>query len=305
MNAPIKNEFRSFILTLQDQICQRLQETEGKAQFIEDHWKRAGGGGGLTRVMEKGDVFEKAGVNTSEVHGELPDLIRDRFNVDQGWFYAAGLSLVIHPESPMVPTVHANYRYFELYEKEGGPPSDAWFGGGADLTPCYLKREDAIHFHRVLKGTCDEYDIALYPDFKTNCDNYFYNTHREEARGIGGIFFDYLRERPGQPLTFWFDMVQSLGKSFLPSYLPIVERRKDDSYSRRHRYFQEIRRGRYVEFNLIHDRGTLFGLKTGGRTESILMSLPPRTRWDYNFQIKSNSEEADTISVLKKPLNWV
>ncbi|MEX2404496.1 MAG: oxygen-dependent coproporphyrinogen oxidase [Balneolales bacterium] len=305
LNPQIKENFRSFILDLQDDICKKLEEVDGKGIFQEDTWVRDEGGGGITRVMERGDVFEKGGVSTSEVFGELPELIRERFNVNQGWFYATGISLVIHPENPMVPTVHANFRYFELYEKEGGRPVDAWFGGGADLTPYYLQDEDAVHFHKVLKDACDQHGKELYPDFKLKCDEYFYSAHRQEARGIGGIFFDYLREQPGRPISFWLDLVKDLGKSFLTAYIPIVLRRKKGNYTEEQRYFQEIRRGRYVEFNLIHDRGTLFGLKTGGRTESILMSLPPRARWDYNYQIKPGSKEDYTIQVLNNPKNWI
>lgn len=304
-NSHTKEKFRSFILSLQNDICKKIEEVDGKEKFQEDTWVRKEGGGGITRVLERGDMFEKGGVSTSEVYGKLPELIRDRFKVDQGWFYATGISLVIHPESPMVPTVHANFRYFELYEKEGGQPVDAWFGGGADLTPYYVWDEDVVHFHKTLKDACDEHDEELYPDFKNKCDTYFYNTHREEARGVGGLFFDYLRDESGNSLSFWFKFVKSLGKSFLSAYIPIVERRKEETYTEQQRYFQEIRRGRYVEFNLIHDRGTLFGLKTKGRTESILMSLPPRTRWDYNYQIKPESKEAYTINLLKTPKDWV
>ena len=304
MSGTIKDNFRGFIYSLQDDICTKLETVDGKARFQEDPWQREGGGGGRTRVMERGSVFEKAGVSTSEVHGELPDLIRQRFGVDQGWFYAAGISLVIHPESPMVPTVHANFRYFELYEIQGGPIVDAWFGGGADLTPYYLQDEDARHFHKVFKDSCDRYDETLYARYKEKCDDYFFNTHRNEARGIGGIFFDYLRETPQKPHTYWLELVTALGASFLPAYIPIVERRKDEEYNEKQRYFQEIRRGRYVEFNLIHDRGTLFGLKTNGRTESILMSLPPRVRWDYNHQPEPGSREAYTLGVLKNPKDW-
>ncbi|MEX0928648.1 MAG: oxygen-dependent coproporphyrinogen oxidase, partial [Balneolales bacterium] len=258
----------------------------------------------ISRVMEGGHIFEKGGVSTSEVHGELPGLIRKRFDVDQGWFYATGLSLVIHPESPMIPTVHANFRYFELYEQKGGPPVDAWFGGGMDLTPYYLIDEDIVHFHKVLKNTCDAFGKSLYPEFKKKCDEYFYNSHRGEARGVGGIFFDYLRDGSVCSLSSWLDMVRANASAFAPAYLPLVERRKEGSYTEQQRYFQEIRRGRYVEFNLIHDRGTLFGLKTSGRTESILMSLPPRVRWDYDYQVAPGSEEDRTMRVLKNPQSW-
>jgi len=251
-------------------------------------------------------LFEKGGVNVSTVHGELPQLIQKRFDVDQGWFWAGGVSLVIHPHSPMIPTVHANFRYFELYEDSDMQSiSDAWFGGGADLTPYYLWEEDARHFHRTLKKACDQHGGELYPRFKEECDNYFHNDHRGEARGVGGLFFDYLRANNQRSIQDWYGFVKDTGDLFLESYIPIVKQRKDEPYGENERYFQEIRRGRYVEFNLIHDRGTLFGLKTKGRTESILMSLPPRVRWDYDFPVKPGSREAELIEVLKNPRDWV
>ena len=302
----IKNRFEAYIQNLQDEICDTLEQVDDKARFRHDDWERDGGGGGHTRVIEKGDVFEKGGVNISTVHGELPELIRKRFEVEQGWFWAGGLSLVIHPQSPMVPTVHANYRYFELYDDaDMNEVRDQWFGGGADLTPYYLWDEDAVHFHRVLKNGCDKHGKELYPRFKKECDEYFYNDHRSEGRGVGGLFFDYLRPNKERSAEDWYDFTTEVGDLFLESYVPIVERRKDESYTDRQRYFQEIRRGRYVEFNLIHDRGTLFGLKTDGRTESILMSLPPRVRWDYDFEIEEGSREAYLIERLKNPIDWI
>ena len=301
----IKESFTSWIYSVQDRICTSLESADGKARFREDLWTREDGGGGRSRVIEKGGLFEKGGVNVSTVYGELPELIRKRFDVDQGQFYACGLSLVLHPESPMVPTVHANFRFFELYEKEGGEAVDSWFGGGADLTPYYVFEEDARHFHQTYKTTCDRFHPDLYPRFKKACDRYFYNEHRGEGRGIGGIFFDYLRSEKSQNLAFWHEMTRACGDAFLSSYLPIVERRRETPWGEPERYFQELRRGRYVEFNLIHDRGTLFGIKTGGRTESILMSLPPRVRWDYNVTPEPGSREAETTEVLRKPRDWV
>lgn len=302
----IKQRFTDYIYGLQNEICMALEELDGKAKFRHDDWDREGGGGGHTRVIEKGAVFEKGGVNVSTVYGELPDLIRKRFEVEQGWFWAGGISLVIHPQSPMIPTVHANFRYFELYEdEEMDEMRDCWFGGGADLTPYYLWDEDAVHFHQVFKEACDLHGEDLYPRFKKECDEYFYNDHRSEARGIGGLFFDYLRETDERSAEDWFDFTTETGSAFLEAYVPIVERRKDEPYEEKHRYFQEIRRGRYVEFNLIHDRGTLFGLKTGGRTESILMSLPPRVRWDYDFQVEEGSREAYLLERLKNPVDWI
>lgn len=304
--SSIKNQFTAYIQTLQNEICEALEEIDGKSSFREDDWERDGGGGGETRVISKGDVFEKGGVNISTVHGELPKPIQDHFKVEDGWFWAGGISLVVHPKSPMIPTVHANFRYFELYDnKKMSKPVDGWFGGGADLTPYYFYEEDARHFHQTLKEVCDKHGDDLYPDFKKQCDEYFYNSHRNEARGIGGLFFDYLREDDKRSLENWHTFVEDTGLVFLDSYIPIVKRRMDESYGDEERYWQEIRRGRYVEFNLIHDRGTLFGLKTGGRIESILMSLPPEVRWDYDFNPEEGSREEELIDVLKNPREWV
>jgi coproporphyrinogen III oxidase len=300
----MKNQFIEFIHEQQNRICAALEKVDGKATFREDNWVREAGGGGKTRVISDGNVFEKGGVNTSIVHGVLPELIRERFNVEQGWFLAAGISLVIHPVNPFVPTVHANYRYFELYDTEGGELRDSWFGGGADLTPYYLDKSDARLFHEMHKDACDKIDLQLYPKMKSDCDNYFYNTHRGERRGIGGIFYDYLR--PGKPYDSQtlLDLAQNNADAFLNAYIPIVEKNKSKVYSDEQRYWQEIRRGRYVEFNLIHDRGTLFGLKTDGRVESILMSLPPRVRWDYDFSPEANSSELELVEVLRNPIDW-
>lgn len=304
--STIKKQFTTYIQNLQNEICSALEEIDGKSTFREDDWDREGGGGGKTRVIEKGDVFEKGGVNISTVHGELPEPIKKHFNVNDGWFWAGGISLVVHPKSPMVPTVHANFRYFELYDdEEMNNPVDGWFGGGADLTPYYLYEEDARHFHQTYKKACDKHGEDLYPEFKKQCDEYFYNSHRGEARGIGGLFFDYLREDDKRNLKDWYAFVENAGKVFLGSYVPIIKRRMNESYGEKERYWQEIRRGRYVEFNLIHDRGTVFGLKTGGRIESILMSLPPEVRWDYDFSPKEGSREAGLIEVLRNPKEWV
>ena len=302
----IKKEFTEYIRNLQNEICTALEQIDGIGTFREDEWQRDGGGGGHTRVIEKGEVFEKGGVNISTVHGELPDPIKKHFNVDKGWFWAGGISLVIHPKNPMVPTVHANFRYFELYDDEKMTRrSDGWFGGGADLTPYYLWEEDARHFHQSFKNACDQHGTDLYPKFKKQCDEYFYNSHRDEARGIGGLFFDYLREDDQRSLTFWQAFTEDTGRAFIHSYLPIVKKRMNEPYNTKHRYWQEIRRGRYVEFNLIHDRGTLFGLKTKGRIESIFMSLPPRVRWDYDFTAEPGSREEKLLDVLKEPKDWV
>jgi coproporphyrinogen III oxidase len=302
----LKQRFTNFITDLQDEICERLEQLDGKATFRADDWQREGGGGGHSRIINDGKLFEKGGVSTSTVHGELPDLIRKRFEVEQGWFWAGGISLVIHPWSPMIPTVHANFRYFELYDDEQmSEVRDCWFGGGADLTPYYLWDEDAVHFHQVFKKACDIHGRHLYPGFKKACDEYFYNDHRNEARGIGGLFFDYLRANEERSSEDWYDFTTEVGNAFLDTYVPIFERRKDEPYTDRQRYFQEIRRGRYVEFNLIHDRGTLFGLKTSGRTESVLMSLPPQVRWDYDFEVEPGSREAYLLDRLKNPIDWI
>ena len=300
----MKASFFKYINTLQDQITTALEHLDGSAKFIEDQWRRPEGGGGKTRVIQNGAVFEKGGVNTSGVHGPLPKSMQDYFGVGEAQFYACGLSLVLHPKNPMVPTTHANFRYFELYDAQGNI-QDQWFGGGLDLTPYYLFDEDAQHFHQVCKTACDQHDPSFYTTYKERCDTYFWNSHRGEARGIGGLFFDYLRPNTEKTAQQWYDFTTGIGDVFLDAYLPIVERRKNLEYNASHRDWQEIRRGRYVEFNLIHDKGTLFGLKTNGRIESILMSLPPKVQWAYDHQPRLNSQEARLIDVLKNPRNWI
>lgn len=300
----MRKQFNHYIQNLQDEITTQFEKVDGQAQFKEETWERSGGGGGRTRVIENGAVFEKGGVNTSSVHGELPQVLQQRLGVTTGNFSASGLSLVMHPKNPFIPTVHANWRYFELYNTEG-EVIDQWFGGGQDLTPYYFFEEDAIHFHQVCKKACDRHDPEFYQDYKKHCDEYFYNTHREEARGIGGLFFDYLRPTQKYSLTTWYDFVTDVGSSFLEAYLPIVQKRKDTPFNAAQRNWQEIRRGRYVEFNLVHDRGTLFGLKTQGRIESILMSLPPHVQWVYDYHPKKNSAEAQLEEILKNPREWV
>lgn len=285
---------------LQDEICQGLERFEGESRFREDRWERPGGGGGRSRVLESGQVFEKAGVNTSAVHGELPERMAKALEVEVAPFFATGVSLVIHPRNPYLPTVHANYRYFALGD-DLADPDDQWFGGGADLTPYYPTLEDARSFHRVWKEVCDAHpEVASYDDFKRQCDEYFYLPHREEARGVGGLFFDYLRDRPEETFAF----VREAGEAFLDAYLPIVERHAGREYGEREREYQLYRRGRYVEFNLIYDRGTRFGLETGGRIESILMSLPPHVRWPYDPSFDSGSPEAGAFWYLQ-PRPWL
>ena len=300
----MKKKFNRYIEKLQDRITQKLAEVDGKARFKEDFWERSGGGSGRTRVIENGAVFEKGGVNISAVHGELPESMKNYFKVKAGDFFACGLSMVIHPINPFVPTVHANWRYFELYSSKG-ELQDQWFGGGQDLTPYYLFEEDARHFHQVCKKTCDEHDKDFYPQYKKCCDEYFWNAHRGEARGVGGLFFDYLRPDKKHSAENWYNFVTGVGDSFLEAYVPIVERRKNLDYSDVQRQWQEVRRGRYVEFNLIHDKGTLFGLKTNGRIESILMSLPPHVQWQYNHKPDPNSKEQELVNVLENPRAWV
>jgi coproporphyrinogen III oxidase len=302
----IRGEWIEFIYNLQNNICKSLEEVDGKALFSEDDWQRAEGkgGGGLTKVIQNGNVFEKGGVNTSVVYGHVSDKMRKQLNIDGDKWFAAGLSLVVHPLNPFVPTVHCNYRMFELYD-EKDMLTDRWFGGGTDLTPYYLFEEDAEHFHQTYKNICDEFDPSFYPVFKKECDDYFVNKHHNnERRGIGGIFYDHQREDENHSLDFWMNFGKTCGNAFITAYLPIVQKRKNSSYTEKNKHWQEIRRGRYVEFNLIHDRGTLFGLKTNGRTESILMSLPPTVRFEYNYQPNPGSEEEKLVHVCLNPQDW-
>ncbi len=300
----VKDKFFKYIHQLQDTITSKLEGIDGKAKFQEDNWDRPEGGGGRTRVIENGAVFEKGGVNISGVHGKLPDSMQKYFGVEDADFFACGLSLVLHPTNPMVPTVHANWRYFEMYDKDGNIV-DQWFGGGQDLTPYYLYEDDAKHFHQTCKTACDKHNREFYPKYKSRCDDYFYNAHRNEGRGIGGLFFDYCKVTDDMSMQNWYDFVSEVGDSFLEAYVPIVEKRKTLDYTKAQRDWQEIRRGRYVEFNLVHDKGTLFGLKTNGRIESILMSLPPHVQWVYDHQPETGSEEEKLIKVLQNPVDWV
>lgn len=300
----MKEVFYSYIETLQNQITSALESIDGCAQFEEDLWKRKEGGGGRTRILQNGGVFEKGGVNISRVFGPLPKAMQSYFKVEDVDFFACGLSLVMHPKNPMVPTVHANWRYFEMYNKNG-ELVDQWFGGGLDLTPYYLFEEDAKHFHLQCKNACDRHNSDFYQKYKQACDAYFYNSHRKEARGVGGLFFDYCKSNAQMNMQQWYDFITDIGDHFLEAYLPIVQKRKDLPYTAAERQWQEIRRGRYVEFNLVHDKGTLFGLKTNGRIESILMSLPPNVQWTYDHHPAPNSKEEALIEVLKHPKNWV
>jgi coproporphyrinogen III oxidase len=317
----------NFFKELQINICNELEAADGKAHFITDKWSKPQveapegispidstsriftEGGGITRVIADGDVFEKGGVNFSEVHGKMqPELVERLIGKrESASFYATGISLVIHPLSPFIPTVHANYRYIEV-------GAERWFGGGSDLTPYYCFHEDAVHFHNSLKKTCDIHDKNYYPHFKKQCDEYFFIPHRKETRGVGGIFFDYLGQtKPLKqcPITDhaslekFFDLVQSLGNSFTESYLPIVEKRKMMRWTEKEKDFQLYRRGRYAEFNLVYDRGTYFGLKTDGRIESILMSLPPFAKWIYNYIPDPGSKEEKNLQLLSEFHEWV
>jgi coproporphyrinogen III oxidase len=283
-----------YFRSLQDRICAALEAFNGVNRFREDAWQRPGGGGGRSRVLAGGAVFEKAGVNFSEVFGQMSPEFAGQLPGDGLEFTAAGVSLVLHPRNPFVPTVHANFRFLTKGDKQ-------WFGGGADLTPYYPFREDVIHFHRTWRDVCRRHaGVVDYDRLKKWCDDYFYLPHRAEPRGVGGIFFDYL-EGDLEPL---FAFVRDSGDAFLGAYMPIVTRRKDLPYGERERAFQEFRRGRYVEFNLLYDRGTLFGLRTGGRTESILMSLPPVVRWHYDYRPEPGSREADLYDVYLRPRDW-
>ncbi len=293
---------RDYLTRLQQTICDGLEQADGEARFQIDGWERPSGGGGSTRVLTDGATFEQAGVNFSEVFGDsLPgSATAHRPELAGRNFRAMGVSLVIHPHNPYIPTSHANVRFF-IAEKGGSDPV-WWFGGGFDLTPYYGNREDCRHWHETAKAACDPFGEELYPRYKQWCDEYFYLKHRQEPRGIGGLFFDDLNQ-PDFEQAFAF--MRSVGDHYLPAYLPIVERRKGTEYGERERDFQLYRRGRYVEFNLVYDRGTLFGLQSGGRTESILMSLPPLVKWRYNWQPQPGSPEAELYDVYLKPRDWI
>lgn len=293
---------RQYLLALQESICAGLEQADGEASFMEDGWERAEGGGGRSRVLTEGAVFEKAGVNFSHVTGAAlpPSATAARPELSGRGFQAMGVSLVIHPRNPYVPTSHANVRLF-VAEKDGEEPV-WWFGGGFDLTPYYGFEEDCRHWHEVAAAACEPFGEDVYPRFKKWCDEYFYLRHRAEPRGIGGLFFDDLNE---WDFDTCFAFMRSVGDAYLKAYLPIVERRKDTGYGERERQFQLYRRGRYVEFNLVYDRGTLFGLQSDGRTEAILMSLPPLVRWEYDYHPEAGSEEARLTEEFLTPRDWL
>ena len=290
----VAKEFRA----IQDEICRGLEIEDGMATFSEDALSHAHGGGGRTRVITGGNIFEKGGVNFSAVEGELPAFMKDKVSAEATRFFATGVSIVIHPFSPMVPIIHMNIRFFETNA------GDSWFGGGIDLTPVYVNDEQAQFFHAQMKNVCDRYSPEFYLRFKAWADDYFFITHRNETRGIGGIFFDYLRPTEVLPKEELFQFVADVGRTFLKAYLPIVSANKALTFSEQNKQWQLLRRGRYVEFNLVYDRGTRFGLETGGRIESILMSLPEHASWLYNHVPAEGSPEEDTLHKLKKGIQW-
>jgi len=294
-----KEAVASAFQNIQTAICEGLEQVDGKASFSKEEWQMASGGGGLTRVIANGNVFEKGGVNFSAVQGKLPAFMKDKVSAGATDFFATGMSIVIHPFSPQIPIIHANIRYFETNA------GDAWFGGGIDLTPIYVNEEQTKFFHTRLKETCEQYNPEYYPKFKQWADDYFFITHRNETRGVGGIFFDYLKGDDNTSLDEIFEFVKAVGNTFLKAYVPIAEKNKTISFTDEQKKWQLIRRGRYVEFNLVYDRGTRFGLETGGRIESILMSLPENASWIYNHKPEEGSEEEKTLQLLKKGVDWV
>src|ERR1700744_1984713 len=295
-----KEEIADAYRLIQDEICSALEQSDGKANFEEELWEREGGGGGRTRIIQNGNIFEKGGVNFSAVHGTLPDTMKKALNVEQDGFFATGVSIVIHPNHPFVPIIHMNIRYFEM------PGSEVkWFGGGIDLTPHYVIEDDARYFHTQLKAICDKYHHDFYNRFKLWADDYFFIKHRSETRGIGGIFYDRLTANEELSWEQVFEFSKAVGRTFAPTYLELVDRNRNKQFNEKHQAWQYQRRSRYAEFNLVYDAGTRFGLETNGRIESILMSLPPTAQWVYNYQPVSGSEEEKTLSLLKKGISWV
>lgn len=289
---------------IQDEICTGLELADGKGKFEEEVWERDGGGGGRTRIMQNGNYLEKGGVNFSAVQGKLPESIKKAFGVNEDDFFATGVSIVIHPGHPWIPIIHMNIRYFEMTGSSGKEMH--WFGGGIDLTPHYVVEDDASFFHTALQKTCDQFHSDFYSKFKTWADDYFFIKHREETRGIGGIFYDRLSPQTSE--LEWeeiFEFSKALGRTFLPVYTELIHRNKNKAFTEAHKLWQYQRRSRYVEFNLVYDAGTKFGLETNGRIESILMSLPPQANWIYDFKAERGSEEEKTLNLLKKGINWV
>jgi len=298
-----KEEISAAYQLIQDEICTALEQVDGKATFEEEKWEREGGGGGRTRIIQNGNILEKGGVNFSAVHGQLPLGVKKALNVEHDEFFATGVSIVIHPNHPMVPIIHMNIRYFEMPSEDNENPV-RWFGGGIDLTPHYVFEDDAKFFHQNLKSVCDQFNHDFYARFKHWADDYFYIKHRNETRGIGGIFYDRLTASDTLTWETIFNFSQALGRSFIPTYIELVNRNRDKAYTEDHQNWQYQRRSRYTEFNLVYDAGTKFGLETNGRIESILMSLPPTAKWVYNYQAQPGSEEERTLGLLKKGINW-
>ncbi|MDQ3049098.1 MAG: oxygen-dependent coproporphyrinogen oxidase [Bacteroidota bacterium] len=297
---PGKEEISEWFMMLQDSICHELEKEDAKGKFHEDKWIREEGGGGRTRILQHGNVIEKGGVLYSAVHGEVPEFLSHENPKLKGEsFYATGVSIVIHPFNPMVPIIHMNVRYFEMSN------GTWWFGGGIDLTPHYVKEEDAEFFHSALKKSCDKHNKDYYKKFKEWADDYFYIPHRKETRGVGGIFFDKLSEKENNDKSKIFEFVKEIGSTFAPVYTSLMRKNKILPFTKEHKDWQMLRRGRYVEFNLVYDKGTRFGLETNGRTESILMSLPENAGWAYNYQPASGSQEEKTLSLLKKGVDWL
>lgn len=291
-------EIASWFRGLQDDICRQIEKCDGKGVFVEELWNRPGGGGGRTRVIKNANILEKGGVNFSEVHGILPDKIAKALNIHGHDFFASGVSIVMHPFSPMVPIIHMNVRYFEVSSGE------KWFGGGIDLTPIYVDPKQAKQFHQILKTICDKHHPEYYTAFKNWADDYFYIKHRDETRGVGGIFFDRLSVTDEFTLADRFNFVKDVGNAFAPIYTELMSANKDIHYGKKQKHFQLIRRGRYAEFNLVYDKGTKFGLDTDGRTESILMSMPPEAKWEYNYKPEEGSKEEETMDYLRKGVDW-
>lgn len=295
-----KEQIANIYRQIQEEITDALEQMDGKSKFEEELWEREGGGGGRTRVIQNGNVLDKGGVNFSAVEGKLPEPIKKAFGVDEDQFFATGVSIVLHPHNPHVPIIHMNIRYFELNEQV------RWFGGGIDLTPHYVVEDDARFFHGQLKSVCDRHNPQFYQEFKVWADNYFYIKHREETRGIGGVFYDKLTpEKTGLSYEQIFNFSCDLGRVFAPTYAELVNRHRHQPCTQQEKDWQGLRRGRYVEFNLVYDSGTKFGLETNGRIESILMSLPTQANWFYNFQAEPGSAEQKTLDLLKKGIDWV
>jgi len=295
-----KDEVVAAYQKIQDEICSSLEIADGKSRFEEEIWNREGGGGGRTRILQNGNVIEKGGVNFSAVHGKLPEAVKKAFKVESDDFFATGVSIVMHPSNPFVPIIHMNIRYFEMDEQT------RWFGGGIDLTPHYVIDTDVRFFHHLLKQTCDQFDASFYSKFKATADDYFFIKHREETRGVGGIFYDRLKpDNTGLSFDQILDFSVAVGNTFVPVYTELIDRNRDKKFTEQELEWQYLRRSRYAEFNLVYDAGTKFGLETNGRIESILMSLPPLAKWTYNYTPIPGSAEEDTLNKLKKGISWV